>query len=105
MTASASLLALGVGLLAAAAGQVVFKQWSQRHSHALLAGAIGLFALGQGGFFVALMGLDVGLVYMSTALSQLLVMGLSRAVFSERLDRDHAIGIGLIVAGIVLYAV
>ena len=96
--------ALSVGLLSAAMGQVAYKLWFQRRGSFLLAAALGLFVLGQVGFFVALTGLALGLVYMSTALSQIVVLALSSGVVGERLTRDHAVGVGLIVLGILLYA-
>jgi uncharacterized membrane protein len=44
------------------------------------------------------------MVYMSTALTQVLVAGLSRWVLREPLTADHGVGLVLIVAGIVVYA-
>lgn len=54
--------------------------------------------------YFALKQLTVGLVYMSTALTQLIVLGLSHYVLKEKLTRNHAVALVLIISGIVLYA-
>lgn len=96
--------ALAIGLLAASFGQVSFKLWATRGSRTHLVLALGLFLVGQLGFFAALTQLEIGVVYMTTALSQILVLALARGLVSERLTRDHAIAVGLIAVGVVLYA-
>lgn len=104
MSRESCLAALALGLACTAFGQVAFKLWAQRRGAVRLAVALGLFVVAQLSFFAALTGLELGLVYMSTALSQVLVLALSHRVVGERLTRDHAIGVGLIVAGVLLYA-
>ena len=104
MTPALGVGALAVGLFAASFGQVAFKLWATRGSRSRLVAALALFMVGQLGFFAALTQLEIGVVYMTTALSQILVLGLARGLVSERLTRDHAIAVGLIAVGVVLYA-
>jgi drug/metabolite transporter (DMT)-like permease len=97
-------LALGGALLATALAQVAFKLRFTTERRAWLAAAILLFLCATGGSYLALQGLSIGMVYMSTALTQVLVAGLSRWVLREPLTADHGVGLVLIVAGIVVYA-
>ena len=66
--------------------------------------ALALFGLAQIGFFVALTQLEVGVVYMSTGVIQLLVLVLSRSVLREHVTRDHLIAVALIMGGLIVYA-
>ena len=54
--------------------------------------------------YIALHRLTIGLVYMCTAVTQLLVLGLSHFVLKEKLNRNHAIALVLIITGIIIYA-
>jgi undecaprenyl phosphate-alpha-L-ara4N flippase subunit ArnE len=100
-------MALAVLLLAlssTAFAQLFYKLYvSKRRRLSLLALALSLFALAQIGFFVALTLLDLGVVYMSTGLIQVIVLLLSRFVLKENISRDHWIAVGLIWGGLVLY--
>lgn len=104
MTVALCAAALGIGIVTAASGQLTYKLWATRGSWLLLAGALAQFVVAQVAFFCALFELEIGIVYMSTALSQVLVLVLAREVVGEPLSRDHGIAVGLIVLGIVLYA-
>ncbi len=97
-------LALGAALTLAAFGQLNFKLYALRSSRLNLAIALGCFVIAQICFFLALMDLRVGVVYLSTALTQILVLFLSRHVLREALTRHHAVAMTMIVAGIILYA-
>jgi multidrug transporter EmrE-like cation transporter len=63
-----------------------------------------LFGTAQIGFFAALTQLEVGVVYMSTGVVQIMVLTLSRSVLREHVTRDHVIAVILIVGGLVVYA-
>ncbi len=54
--------------------------------------------------YFALKQLAVGLVYMCTALTQLMILGLSHYVLKEKFTGNHAMALVLIISGIVLYA-
>lgn len=99
---SAAILALA--LAATAAAQVAYKAFFLRRRRILFIVAMGLFAVAQICFFLALRELPVGVVYMSTGLTQALVLALSHYVLKEQITQTHIYGVGVIAAGLVLYA-
>lgn len=101
---TASWLALGGTVGATALGQMAYKLYFARRALPVLAAAVLLFLTATACTYLALKGLSIGMVYMSTAVSQLLVAGLARLVLKETLTRDHGVALALIVAGVVLYA-
>lgn len=112
--ALASTVALVTALVSTSFGQLSYKLFfDQRRGQPLdwrrlrswrLAAACTLFGIAQIGFFLALRGLPVGTVYMSTGVTQVIVLGLSRVVLHEAVGRDHLIAVGLILTGLALYA-
>ena len=99
-----SWLALGGALLATAHGQLMYKLYfrSKRVYHLGL--SVGLFLAAPICAYFALRTLNIGTVYMSTSITQVMVMALSHFVLRERLTIDHFIAIVLIVSGVCLYA-
>lgn len=97
-------LSLGGALLSTAFAQVAYKRYFLNRHRPLLVGAIILFASAAMFAFLALKGLSIGKVYMSTAVTHVLVVGLSRWLLQEPLTRDHGIATAFIAAGVVLYA-
>ncbi len=107
-------IALVVSLGLAGIGQVLFKRWALARAAAQPAGrlapisrlvpALVAFAVAQLGFFVALTKLSVGVVYMSTAATQVLVLYLSYWWLGEAVTKHHITGVAAIVLGILLYA-
>ena len=98
-----AVLCLLAALVCTAVGQVAYKAHVDRRRGPLLAVALGLFAVAQLGFFLALTGLDVGVVYMSMGLSQVLVLILASRVLGESVTRHHVVAAGLILGGLALY--
>lgn len=97
--------ALGTTLIMVAVGQTFFKLFAMR-TNWLLLGLAGISLITATlTNYIALQGLALGLVYMSTALTHLLVLLLSRVVLKETLTRDHAIAMSLIISGLIVYAV
>jgi drug/metabolite transporter (DMT)-like permease len=98
-------LYLLVALVGTAVAQVSYKLyvWRSRKLPHLIQALI-LFALAQVGFFLALTELEVGLVYMSTGLTHLMVMLLSGQVLKERITAHHWAAASLIAVGLVVYA-
>jgi multidrug transporter EmrE-like cation transporter len=94
---------LGVALVATAAGQVLFKYASSRRSRPLVIATILLFCLVPPASFLALRGLSLATVYISTALAQLLAVGAAMAVFGERYSRFQWIGLALILFGVGVF--
>ena len=98
-------LVLFGALTATALAQVSYKAYFSRSRRlALLATALGLFVVAQLGFLVALTDLEVGVVYMSMGLVQVMVLVLSYTVLRERITPDHIVAVALIVGGLILYA-
>ncbi len=98
-------LVLVGALTATALAQVSYKAYFSRSRRpALLATALGLFVVAQLGFLVALTDLEVGVVYMSMGLVQVMVLVLAYTVLRERITPDHIVAVALIVGGLILYA-
>lgn len=97
--------ALGGALLATAFGQVLFKLFFRNHRFVWLAASICFFGIAPLCNYLALQVLGIGVVYMSTAITIALVVGLSRWVLGERLSYNHAVAMLLIVCGVVVYAI
>ncbi|HEX4299658.1 MAG TPA: hypothetical protein VH327_02200 [Gammaproteobacteria bacterium] len=97
--------ALVAGLLFTAGGQVCFKHYYTTRRRLDLFSALALFGLVPVVNFLALRGLSFGLVYMSTAVTQVLVLFMCWGFLGETLKRTTLPGIVLILAGIIIYAV
>jgi multidrug transporter EmrE-like cation transporter len=98
-------LALAASLLCTAAGMVMFKHYYRSHKRADFFYSIALFAAVPLTTFFALRGLSLGFVYMSTAATHILVLGLSQLVLGERVPARVLPGIVLILAGIIAYGI
>ncbi|MGA7304153.1 MAG: hypothetical protein WBW88_04735 [Rhodothermales bacterium] len=96
---------LSLALVFTALGQLCYKVYFVRRRRLYVILAITLFVLVPPFAFLALRHLGLGLVYMSTALTQLMVLGLSRVVLKERIGGAHVVAMALIVAGVVLYGI
>lgn len=103
MGAAPAWMALGAAVAGTAFGQVAYKLHFRRRGPLALPVAAVLFVGASACAYLALRTLPLGTVYMSTALTQLLVAALARPVLGERLTRDHAVALALIVSGVVLY--
>lgn len=99
------LLALLLALLLTAAGQVLFKRYHHTRRPWDRRLAVALFVAVPVINFVSLRGLSFGLVYMSTAATQVLVLLMSHLFLGERIPPRALPGIALILAGIVLYGI
>ncbi len=98
------LLANALALLFTAGGQVQFKHYYTSRRRLDLLSALAMFGLVPIINFVALRGLPFGFVYMSTAVTQVLVLGMCWLFLGEKLQRATLPGIALILAGIIVYA-
>lgn len=95
---------LAAALLCTAFAQVSYKRYFTNHHKPLLGIAVILFVSAAGFAFLSLKGLSIGMVYMSTAITHVLVVGLSHWLLKEPLTRDHGIATAFIASGVVLYA-
>jgi len=94
---------LAIALLATAVGQIVFKLAADRRSRGLSIAAAATFCLAPPASFFALRGLSLGTVYVSTAITQVLVVVAAMWCFGERYTRLQWTGLSLILAGVVLF--
>ncbi|MBU0936361.1 MAG: EamA family transporter [Spirochaetes bacterium] len=108
------LLASAAGLLVAllsACAQVLFKLSSLSAQRGILAklrdprftGGILLFAVCPLISYFVLKAIDYSLYYALTALSHVCIVLLSRVFLHEGMDKWKASGIGLIIAGLIVY--
>jgi len=96
-------LALIASLVCTAAGMVQFKHYYRTRKRRDFVGALLLFAAVPLTTFLALRGLSLGFVYMSTAATHILVLAMSHFFLGERIPKRALPGIALILAGIILY--
>jgi len=100
-----ALLLLAAALLCTAFAQFSYKLYYVRNrQRSVLLRALTLFALAQLGFFFALTRLDIGVVYMSTGMIQILMLALSRFALGENVTGNHLVAVLLIIGGLALYA-
>ncbi|MAE96960.1 MAG: hypothetical protein CL910_20110 [Deltaproteobacteria bacterium] len=95
--------ALGVGVLAAALGHVLLRRFFLKRSVAMLVLAILAFLVGQVGYYVALLGLDVGVVYMATGLIPAIGLALAHGLLREPANRHQIAAVALIALGVFVY--
>lgn len=94
---------LALALAATATGQLAFKSASTRGSRWLLLLAIATFGIAPPASYMALRGLSLATVYVSTAISQLVVVLVSIALFGERYVLRQWLALALILVGIAVF--
>ncbi len=104
LTPNIYMLGVIASLLLTAGGQVLFKRYYGSHRRLDLLAALAMFGLVPITNFIALRGLPFGFVYMSTAVTQVLVLVMSRMFLAERIHPKALPGVVLVVAGIIVYA-
>lgn len=92
-------------LLFTAIGQVLFKLGTLRRENTLLFMGLALLALATVSNFFALQNLGIGLVYLSTGSTHVLVLIGSWLILKERIPHDRQIGSLVVIMGITLYAI
>lgn len=96
-------IALGVALTTTALGQVVLKIFAKTNRRLHFFVAIAFFVLAPCSSYFALRGLGIGTVYMSTSITQVMVLLLAWRLLQEQVTRDHLIAMALIIGGLILY--
>lgn len=94
---------LSLGIAATACGQLLFKHARMRLSRNFTLAAIAVFVGASLSMFMALHSLSLATVYVCTAISQLLVVLASMLLFKERYVAQQWTGLGLILAGVILF--
>lgn len=88
-----------------ALGQLLFKMYYINGRTGYVIFAVGMFVTVPVFSYLALANLSLAIVYMSTALTHVLVVVMSRIVLHEMLSRRRIVAGGLIVLGVVLFNV
>ena len=97
------ILALAGALATTAAAQVAYKAYSLGRGRGLLVLTIVLFAMAPVLTYVAVKAYGVGLVYIATALTYILVALAGWRLFGERLGARRVAAMALIFCGILIY--
>ncbi|MCJ7701310.1 MAG: EamA family transporter [Anaerolineales bacterium] len=100
-----SWIALIGALFSTALGQAFFKYSFQMKKNTYLAIAIGFFVVTPLLSYIALQRLYISTVYMSTAVTQVIILGLSRFFLKEELTKDHFVAITFILLGVIIFSV
>lgn len=90
-------------VLATAFGHFFYKLYFLRRRVSLVVAAMSTFLLAPVFSYLALHSLGIGLVYMSTAMSLVVVILLSRFALNERISGRQVIAMLLIVGGVACY--
>lgn len=96
---------LAVALLSTALSQFLLKLYHVRSKIYLVVLALCLFGSIPVFSYLALRELELSTVYVSTAITQVMVLFLSKQFLHEKITQDMAKSIGLILAGIVVFAI
>ena len=78
--------------------------FAQTRRRWFFATAMCLFIVAQFTNYLALHRLPIGTVYISTGITQILILILSMLVLKEKITRDHVIAALLVASGLVLYS-
>jgi drug/metabolite transporter (DMT)-like permease len=99
-----SWLGLFITVVTPGFGQVYYKLYfrTRKLSHLIL--SIAIFLTAPVGSYLALRHLSLGLVSMSTAITQIIVLVLARYLLKEEITRAHVAAMLVITAGVVIFA-
>lgn len=97
-------LALLISFLVTALGQVIYKYYAMSGNIWHLLISVAFFTIAPFTSYIALQKIGIGLVFIGAAVSQILVLVLSRQFLREQISRDHIISMSLIAIGLVMYA-
>lgn len=103
MSQSFSMMALGAAILTTTAGQGFYKAYHFHRRSLFLVLAVGFFIITPLFAFLALRGLGIDTVYMSTALTHVLILLVAHHCFSEVISRTRWVGVSLVLLGLVVF--
>lgn len=98
-----SLAFLLFALLGTSVGQLLFKMHYVYAKKIYLIAALGVFLTVPVFNYLALLNLPLAFVYMSTAVTHVLVLGMSNLFLNESLTRKQYVSMSLIVLGIITF--
>jgi drug/metabolite transporter (DMT)-like permease len=100
-----SWLGLFITVVTPGFGQVYYKLYFRTRKLPHLVLSIAIFLTAPIGSYLALRHLSIGLVSMSTAITQIIVLGLSHRILKEQLTRYHALAMLLIISGVIIFSI
>lgn len=100
-----SYFSLFAAIFSTALGQFFYKKYALSSKRQYFILTILLFLITPVCSFFALKNIPIDIVYVSTSLTIFIVVIFSRVFLNERIDKQRYLGIGLILLGVVLYAV
>ncbi len=100
-----SIFCLVLALFATATGQMFFKMHFQHVGSVFLFLALGTFAIIPVCSYLALLNLSLAAVYMTMALTNVLVLVMSHFFLKERITKRHIVAVTFIVFGVLLFNV
>ncbi|MBU1417910.1 MAG: EamA family transporter [Proteobacteria bacterium] len=98
-----SLASLLFALLCTSVGQLLFRMYYVRTKKIYLVASLGMFLVVPVLSYFALVNLTLAFVYMSTALTHVLVLIMSHMFLKEHLTRKQYLSMSLIVVGIITF--
>jgi drug/metabolite transporter (DMT)-like permease len=98
-----SLLSLLFALFFTAVGQLLFRMYYVRTNKIYIVTALGMFVAVPVFSYLALLNLTLAFVYMSTALTHVLVLIMSHIFLKEQLAKKQYVSMSLIIAGIIIF--
>ncbi|NOH04648.1 MAG: EamA family transporter [Chloroflexi bacterium] len=98
-------MALLVSYIVTALGQVIYKLFAHTRNKWHFLGAVAFFIIAPFTSYIALKRIEVGMVFIGAAFSQILIMLMSHYILRERITRDHLIATAFILLGLVMYAI
>ena len=98
-----ALLSLVGALAATTFAQVAYKKYSLGHGRNNLYATLLLFGVTPLLTYVAVKAYGIGLVYISTSVTYVLVALMGKVLFAERISRRHAGAMVLILTGSLIY--
>tara|TARA_R110000822_G_scaffold193550_2_gene331997 strand:- start:62 stop:379 length:318 start_codon:yes stop_codon:yes gene_type:complete len=103
MSTNISIISLCVALLSTALGQLLFKIYFKKKKNKYFVGAMTSFLCIPLFSYLALINLTISAVYMSTALTHVLVLIGSYTFLEEKLSTYQYMSMTLIISGITVF--
>lgn len=96
---------LGLALVTTAISQFFLKLYHVKQNRLYILMAICLFSITPVFTFTALRELSLSTVYVSTAITQVMVLFLAKQFLNEKISTNQIKGVALILFGIVIFAI
>lgn len=97
-------LALTISYVVTAFGQVIYKLFAHTRNKWHFFWAIVFFIIAPFTSYIALKKIEVGMVYIGAATSQILILVMSHYILSEKITKDHIISMVLILLGLLSFS-